>query len=895
MKVEKIIIKNFKNYSGEVSFDLSKQITILHGDNGFGKSSFFDAIEWCFTNTIDRFDGTEGDIKRDIINRNCDLESTQVSVSIEFGGNHLTRSFNINNEQIGNTQVKIKEHNGKIHRGQENVENFLKLDYFKDVRFGKGAYGQLIKQTYILSQDQVVDFVTSEDSEERYRALVNIMGFKSMLNEADNLKKILSGLKTQDRTFNNTLIQYNESIKSKEETKQVVDIIDMNSKLTQVGIINLTDNVENQCKELEQEIINAKSKNENFLKLYNDLNLNNFKSVSTIIDQITYKENKQQDYLIKVQDSKVLLTKVTERIEGLKKEKQHLDKYNKLRLQIRENENNLRKLEIKELDFDRVNSELRSLRDTALKLEYQISIRQSLTLNLEKIQFIPDENKTLINKNQSILNKKNRAKSLIEKLSNSIDDNKNKILVQLISNVKDIQNYVNKNNSYECPVCSSTPEQGLNSSIEHNLTILNAKIKEDTTYLEKSLQLKNKLEKKMQTFNEEINKISTKIKNNDLLLQRLKEETNKYISNKLYDKELDIYSEEDLKDKLQGVRKQINIHQQGAETLLNLKTLYDNLRDVEVINNTKGQKNFKARLETDLNNSLIRFMKAKNRVENYITNKESLVQRTKSELQNLDLIMLRISEFVSLDEYNKNLIDILSEANNVSQELDSKISVLSKISEMHMALRINSDIEQQINKIVEERSVLIKKKKELNNVIEDLHKHITQTANLFGNEAKDFFNRENSSIQKFYRYLNPLPSNSLLYFESEDEKLDIKVIFDRNDTDNKMISNAKNALSSGQLNVLAISIFLAINESQKTHSLDFIAIDDPIQNMDDVNQYSICDILGHINKQLIISTHDLDFLKLFIKKNEYRKKDIQVYSFMSPYLDHEKVEHIHFT
>ncbi|MEH7294820.1 hypothetical protein V7134_31215, partial [Priestia megaterium] len=394
---------------------------------------------------------------------------------------------------------------------------------------------------------------------------------------------------------------------------------------------------------------------------------------------------------------------------------------------------------------------------------------------------------------------------------------------------------------------------------------------------------------------EEINKISTKIKNNDLLLQRLKEESSKYTSNRLYDKELDIYSEEDLKDKLQGVRKQINIHQQGAETLLNLKALYENLKDVEVINNTKGQKGFKTRLEPDLNNSLLRFMKAENRVKNYIANKEILVQTAKSELQNLDFIMLRINEFISLDEYNKNLIDIFSEASNVSQELDSKISTLSKISEMHMALRINSDIEQQINKIAEERSVLIKKKKELNNVIEDLHKHITQTANLFGNEAKDFFNRDNSSIQKFYRYLNPLPSNSLLYFESEDEKLDVKVIFDRNDTDSKMISNAKNALSSGQLNVLAISIFLAINESQKTHSLDFIAIDDPIQNMDDVNQYSICDILGHINKQLIISTHDLDFLKLFIKKNEYRKKDIQVYSFTSPYLNHEKVEHIHFT
>ncbi|MGR5941917.1 AAA family ATPase [Bacillus pacificus] len=40
MKINKLYIKNFRNYIGEHEFDLSKKITILFGENGYGKSTF---------------------------------------------------------------------------------------------------------------------------------------------------------------------------------------------------------------------------------------------------------------------------------------------------------------------------------------------------------------------------------------------------------------------------------------------------------------------------------------------------------------------------------------------------------------------------------------------------------------------------------------------------------------------------------------------------------------------------------------------------------------------------------------------------------------------------------------------------------------------------------------
>ncbi|WP_186306583.1 hypothetical protein [Siminovitchia fortis] len=56
-----------------------------------------------------------------------------------------------------------------------------------------------------------------------------------------------------------------------------------------------------------------------------------------------------------------------------------------------------------------------------------------------------------------------------------------------------------------------------------------------------------------------------------------------------------------------------------------------------------------------------------------------------------------------------------------------------------------------------------------------------------------------------------------------------------------------------------------------------MGIDDPIQNMDDVNQFSVCDVLSTIEKQLIFTTHDWDFLKLYLKKNEHKSDSIQVF------------------
>lgn len=66
----------------------------------------------------------------------------------------------------------------------------------------------------------------------------------------------------------------------------------------------------------------------------------------------------------------------------------------------------------------------------------------------------------------------------------------------------------------------------------------------------------------------------------------------------------------------------------------------------------------------------------------------------------------------------------------------------------------------------------------------------------------------------------------------------------KNDIENSSYCAEANIVLS---NVLALYIFIATNEAQDNSYLDFIAIDDSIQNMDNVNRFSICDVLSQLN------------------------------------------------
>jgi exonuclease SbcC len=55
-KIKNVVFKNFRVFKDqEFEIDESKNIILLYGNNGFGKTSFFDGIEWGFTGNLNRY------------------------------------------------------------------------------------------------------------------------------------------------------------------------------------------------------------------------------------------------------------------------------------------------------------------------------------------------------------------------------------------------------------------------------------------------------------------------------------------------------------------------------------------------------------------------------------------------------------------------------------------------------------------------------------------------------------------------------------------------------------------------------------------------------------------------------------------------------------------------
>jgi DNA repair protein SbcC/Rad50 len=78
-------------------------------------------------------------------------------------------------------------------------------------------------------------------------------------------------------------------------------------------------------------------------------------------------------------------------------------------------------------------------------------------------------------------------------------------------------------------------------------------------------------------------------------------------------------------------------------------------------------------------------------------------------------------------------------------------------------------------------------------------------------------------------------------------------------TDNNSDHDVIHHLSSGQLAVVSIAFCLALNKVYNTaNNFKFLAIDDPVQTLDDINVHSFIELMRHDfkNYQILISTHE---------------------------------------
>lgn len=132
--LKSISIQNFRAYRTKKVFELGSSVTILYGPNGFGKTSFFDALDFAVTGGVGRLAKAPGGLAR--VAKHLDSQSDPSEVSLTFereGKTHvITRNLaDPNNASLDGKATPRKEVlsllTGGVAPGADRVDSLVDL------------------------------------------------------------------------------------------------------------------------------------------------------------------------------------------------------------------------------------------------------------------------------------------------------------------------------------------------------------------------------------------------------------------------------------------------------------------------------------------------------------------------------------------------------------------------------------------------------------------------------------------------------------------------------------------------------------------------------------------------------------------------------------------------
>ena len=158
-KIDKITLTAFRGISYESTLDF-KDITILCGENGTGKSSFVNAFEYAFSKKIDHLSRKTIDKEKSTVHHGCDKKD--MSIKVDFSNGKSLRL------------KKTKD---------DELKEILDNEYIKNASF-------------ILNRKNLLKFIDGTQSK-RYEALMELCGFKKLIKQQSVLSKTFSNIENE--------------------------------------------------------------------------------------------------------------------------------------------------------------------------------------------------------------------------------------------------------------------------------------------------------------------------------------------------------------------------------------------------------------------------------------------------------------------------------------------------------------------------------------------------------------------------------------------------------------------------------------------------------------------------------------------------------------------------
>ncbi|NJP06831.1 MAG: AAA family ATPase [Chloroflexaceae bacterium] len=199
MKIERVILTNFRQYFGEqriqCSLDAQRNVTVFHGVNGAGKTSFFLALNWCLygegANNIGQIISKEA-VRQAAVN---DTVMTKVVVVFIHEGQRYTAS----------RQLKgIKQSDGGVQE-QPDIE-FLLMQTRRDgqaIRINNpiGKMNAImpanVRTYFFFDGEKIENFARPEAADEVRFAVYQVLNLEVLTRARDHLSIVARELRSQ--------------------------------------------------------------------------------------------------------------------------------------------------------------------------------------------------------------------------------------------------------------------------------------------------------------------------------------------------------------------------------------------------------------------------------------------------------------------------------------------------------------------------------------------------------------------------------------------------------------------------------------------------------------------------------------------------------------------------
>jgi DNA repair protein SbcC/Rad50 len=734
---------NFITKSGEVA-----NLVVIFAPNGYGKTSFIDAVEWALTGDINRISKNTvvkytAESEKGVIlkNRKSKKEYGTVTLIAENGG-----SLEKNTKIIGKSGRKTDYADGDI---------VVKSDIFEDLNFEE------FTTKSILGQDKIDSFLRSFSPKERYNTLTN---FWDHANDSELFKSILG-----------------MNVESEKQIKQIKDqLLELGTEIQNLIIrpdiiskINRLVDYFNQIKIIEfklpsldlnnnQQFVNSLIEvNTKVSSLYDEINNKLLNSGYLVQSYLSFslKNNELNETRVKIRELTIILNKFKEREEKTTSQKLVMVEFYYLHKKYK----NIKKLKKQFNEYQNINNKIKDYEGLNRGLTKEISNLTSLKTQEEQ------NNKFIQNELRKVQKSKDYLESNFSKLDNNLENyhilenkktHKNKRLLQ----IQELNNYRLRNvNEYKKKIL--TLESYLKYDIQNIIKVHSKKLAIKSLISELTIRYYAKIQKEQELkrldkeyiqfgeLNEQLNtiyKVGRKLieesqLNSCPLCKKDYEDFNTLLNN--VDKEfLDVNSLNKIKSDIEDIEKEIKDEEDKIEQLITLfslkvqnevlilsKKVIDNESKLTSNNSLSQKIQNRLHLIKIEENNLINFFNELNvSIENinlvYLSNvKTSILEEIKRLSNSIKKYNLNLNENSEIQkdlirEMNKKEVEIVSNKNNI-REL-SEDPILDEVNRLFEELKIDKNINKIKNEYEEVRQeylLLIKNMRVITEQINNLN------------------------------------------------------------------------------------------------------------------------------------------------------------------------------